>query len=201
MRNTIALIALGLAASLPSYAGAPAKGPSLVAPPKEEVRRAISYDFVEAGYASILSHGAGDFYGGYLNLSWSPVNNFYLFGRAYGFGGDADGFDFSAGVGAYVPLFNNVDWLIEGGYSYFDVDDGSVNSGFVSTGFRAMVLPKLELNGNVTVTFPDAGDTSVAVGGGVVYYLNPSIGLTAGYYYDIEDQSHFYQAGLRYIWK
>ncbi|MBL9117266.1 MAG: hypothetical protein JNJ83_19825 [Verrucomicrobiaceae bacterium] len=200
MRNTIALIALGLAASLPSYAGAPAKAPAPIAPPKEEVRRAIAYDFVEAGYASILSNDAGDFYGGYLNLSWSPVNNLYVFGRIYGFGGDGSGLDFSAGVGAYVPLFNNVDWLVEGGYSYFDLDDGSESAGFVSTGFRAMVLPKLELNGNVTVTFPEAGDTSVAVGGGFVYYINTNVGVTAGYYYDLEDESHFYQAGLRYIW-
>lgn len=198
MKNTLLTLILGLAASLPSFAGSPAKAP--VAPPNEEVRRAITYDFVEAGYASILSHDAGDFYGGYLNLSISPVDNLYLFARGYVFGGDGDGLDLSAGAGTYIPLFRDFDFILEAGYNYFEVENESVNSVFVSPGFRAMLTSKLELNGNVTVTFPDEGDTSVAVGGGFVYYLSPSVGLTAGYYYDIEDESHFYQAGLRYLW-
>lgn len=198
MKTTLITLILGLAASLPSFAGSSAKAP--VAPPKEEVRRAITYDFVEAGYASILSTDAGDFYGGYVNLSWSPVNNFFVFARAYGFGGDGDGFDVSAGVGTYIPLFRDVDFILEAGYNYFDVDDDGSNSFFVSPGFRAMLTSKLELNGNVTVSIPDEGDTTVAVGGGFVYYLSPSVGLTAGYYYDLEDESHFYQAGVRYLW-
>jgi hypothetical protein len=200
MRNTLLLIVLGLAASLPSYAGADAKGSGPVAPPKEEIRRAIRYDFVEAGYGSILSNEAGDFYGGYLNLSWSPVNHLYLFARGYGFGGDDSGFDVSGGVGTYIPLFRDMDFVFEAGYNFFDLGQQNYNSFFVSPGFRAMVTKKLEINGNATFTFPDEGDSSVAVGGGFVYYFQPHVGLTAGYYYDLEDQSHFYQAGLRYIW-
>jgi hypothetical protein len=198
MKNTLLALILGLAASLPSFAGSPAKAP--IAPPNEEVRRAITYDFVEAGYASILSHDAGDFYGGYLNLSVSPVSNLYLFARAYVFSGDGDGLDLSAGAGTYIPLFRDFDFILEAGYNYFELESDGVNSVFVSPGFRAMLTSRLELNGNATVTFPDEGDTSVAVGGGIVYYLSPTIGLTAGYYYDIEDQSHFYQAGVRYLW-
>ena len=201
MKTTLAILAIAGSFAMPSLAGNSAKAPAPIAPPKEEVRRALSYDYVEIGYASILSHDAGDFYGGYANVSWSPTNNLYVFGRLYGFGGSDSALDASIGAGVYVPLFRDFDFILEAGYNFFDIGDGNQNGLFVSPGFRTMVTSKLELNANATVTFPEDGDTSVAVGGGFVYYLRPNLGLTGGYYYDLEDQSHFLQAGVRYIWR
>ena len=200
MKTSLTAIAIGVTLALPSFAGTPGKAAAVITPPKEEIRRAITYDFVEAGYASNLGLESGDLYGGYVNVSFSPVSNMYVFGRFYGFGGDDTGVDVSAGVGGYVPLYRDMDFILEAGYNYFDAADDGESSFFVSPGFRVMVTPKLELNGNATVTFPEEGDTSVALGGGFVYYLKPNLGVTAGYYYDLEDQSHFYQAGMRYLW-
>ena len=199
MKTNITILTLALAASLPAFAGSSAKATAPVAP-KEEVRRAIVYDFVEVGYNSVLSHQAGDFYGGYLNVSYSPINNVYVFARGSAFGGDDTAFDLSVGAGVYLPMTANADLVLEAGYNYFDFDDSSVNSVFVSPGFRAMVTSKLELNANATFTFADEGDNSIAVGGGFVYYVTSKVGITGGYYYDLDDESHFYSAGVRYLW-
>ncbi len=64
-----------------------------------------------------------------------------------------------------------------------------------------MVTDKLEVNAQgFYYRTDDDGDDGIAFGGGLLYHLNDNLALTANYSYDFDDESHFVQSGIRYMW-
>jgi opacity protein-like surface antigen len=206
MKSTLALSILSLALSTGVFAGTPsAKAPTA---PVEEVRRAITYDYVEGGYTGLFLDNGPNFNGGYLEGSFSPINNVFLFGRVGGYGGDDSLWDVSAGVGLYVPLLPSnqtptIDFTLRTGWNFSSYDGGDdINAWFIAPGFRILTCKKFEVNvqGFYFLTDEDEDGDGIALGGGAVYYLNDHIALTANYSYDFDAESHFVQSGLRYMW-
>lgn len=188
-----------------SFAGTPsAKQPALA--PVEEVRRAIVYDYVEGGYTGIIPDAGSDLHGGYIEASFSPVSNLFIFGRGAVMGGNDTVVDLALGIGGYVPLVKSsaaptVDLTLRTGWNFTSFDGGGdINTWFVAPGLRALLSESLEINAQGFYYIPDEGDDGIAVGGGLVYYLNRNLALTASYSFDFEDDSHFVQAGVRYMW-
>ena len=140
-----------LAASLPIFtsAGTPAKQPVA---PVEEVRRAITYDYIEGGYTGLIPDVGSSNHGGYFEASYSPFNNVFLFGRSAVLGGDDTLWDVALGLGLYVPLLPSdkaptLDFVVRGGWNFTSVDGGDDTNGwFVAPGFRALLSESLELN-------------------------------------------------------
>jgi hypothetical protein len=194
-----------LAASLPIFSSAGTSAKQPVAP-VEEVRRALTYDYIEGGYTGLIpSSGSGN-HGGYFEASYSPVNNVFIFGRSAVMGGDDTLWDVALGLGLYVPLLQSdkaptVDFVLRGGWNFSSFDNGDDTNGwFVAPGFRALITDSLELNAQAFYYNNEDGDDGIAAGAGMIYYFNKNLALTANYSYDFDDESHFVQSGVRYMW-
>jgi hypothetical protein len=198
-------ILLAILASVPmlATAGTPAKQ---TAAPVVEVRRALTYNYVEGGYTGLIPDVGSSSHGGYFEASYSPVNNVFLFGRAAVLGGDDTLRDVALGLGLYLPLLPSdkaptIDFVVRAGWNLSSVDgDNDLNSWFAAPGFRALVTDNLELNTQAYYYHTEEGDDAIAIGAGLVYYINTHLAISANYSYDLDDESHFVQSGVRYMW-
>lgn len=201
MKTTLLTAAFSLLA-LAANAGAPsAKVPAAPAPAPE----AFSYNFVEAGWVHVFPDQLDDLDGYYAHLSYSPVNNVFLFaewGQAFGseFGADFDVSSLELGAGVYVPVCSTVDFVVTAAAlrSEVDVDGfGSADEwGFdASAGFRIRLASKLELG--LFYGFTSLDDEEVSSGSaGLVYGLTDAVDLTVRGSFSEDDQQ--LGVGIRY---
>lgn len=201
MKTTLLTAAFSVLA-LAANAGTPsAKAPAAPAP----VAEAFSYDFVEAGWVHVFPDQIDDLDGYYAHLSYSPVNNVFLFaewGQAFGseFGADFDVSSLELGAGVYVPVCSTVDFVVTGAALRSEVDvDGFGNAdewGFdASAGFRIRLASKLELG--LFYGFTHLDDEDVSSGSaGLVYSLTDAVDLTVRGSFAEDDQQ--LGVGIRY---
>ena len=227
MKN--ALIAAFVAASLPALAGTPAKNP-VTPPPAAPAPASISYDFVQAGWV----HGfddtfVGDSDGYAIGLSKTLVGNLYgfaSFGQSFAednvtvsgidITGESESLSVAFGVGYHVPVASTVDWVIELGAAYGEVDntitaslgslsasisaDGDAWGAVGSTGFRIALAKWLELDLFYTALYSDDTEEDLTHAGSASLIfrelLAPKLDIVVSG--GITEEAEAISAGLRY---
>ena len=180
MKN--ALIVALVAASLPAFAGTPAKNP--VTPPPPAPAAGFSYDNVSLAYTAGFNNSdhVSDGLSAAVNVSITDM----IFGYAgLGFSGDGsldDVFSARAGAGAHFALVaGKLDAVLTAGAVYVDVDAGDEDFAFQGgAALRAFLGPidtTLGVNytdlgdgvwtGNVSFWIPVASKLDVGVGAGL----------------------------------
>jgi hypothetical protein len=148
MKKALTLLALAMASAV--HAGTPAPAPvSPTVDPENISYSNLSLSWQRAwgtvGPVDMDSNGIA------LALEYSPVEHFYLALNgswndvefsAFGAGLDGDFWTLNAGVGGYVSLTSNIDFVTEIGGSYSDLSVAGVGSGddggvYVTPHFRA----------------------------------------------------------------
>lgn len=143
----------------------------------------LGYTYAEAGYARIDFDDYGDGNGFMLGGSYALNRNFHAVGgyeRA-----DLDhGADYSAfniGLGVNVPLRYGLDLVARARFISADVDQPGDDdeTGFSIEGLaRALVNPRLELNGGLV--YEDVFDSNTTLELGAVYEIARNVSLLAG---------------------
>jgi outer membrane cobalamin receptor len=126
MKKTTAILAalsMGLLTATAGVAPAPVTGKNPPPPPPDPCAGPISYNNIELLYANTDLGGYydDDSDGVVLRAEYSPANNIYL--TASGGYHDWDSgnmWQLSAGIGAYVPLTDNIHLAADGGVCYVD---------------------------------------------------------------------------------
>lgn len=121
--------------------------------------------------------------------------NFYANGE---FGWlDESGFDFTTltlGGGYRLSVNNTTDAYVGANFERIDADNYDDNGYSLVTGVRSMVLPELELNGELGYYDVDEGDITLKVGAN--YYFNPQFAVGASYKFI--DDADVLQVSARY---
>ena len=131
MKTKTAILATLAIGAVNALAGTPTpapvgKAPVCCPPPamSDPCAGPISYNNVELLYAYTDIDGAGDSAdGGILRAEWSPMEHFYLTASAqYHEVSNIEMWAFTAGVGGYMPLTQNVHIAVDGGAVWANID-------------------------------------------------------------------------------
>ena len=171
----------------------------------------ISYNNVELLYAytdwdDFDGHGNG----GILRAEYSPFQNFYFtLGGEYHDVGNVSIWQFTAGIGGYIPLTQNVHLAVDGGAAYYNLDvnsdlSSSLDDGFRDDGWGWYVRPHIrarwgcfEIHAGAKYTKVDQADVDEWVGFADLYYqVSPGWDLTAGV--EVGDRRTAVTGGARY---
>lgn len=163
---------------------------TLLAVPAVSMAEGLSYNYVEAGYVTVDVDGGGknpDGFGVAGSFQFAPM----VFGQA-GYSmlssGPIDLNTFAAGLGLRHGVTDTVDLVGGVGALFAKVDVDGLGSDddtgyYVSAGARALVLPKLEVNGGINYSNVfDDGNTSYSLGG--VLSFTPQLALVGGLGFD-----------------
>jgi len=163
------------------------------------------YTYGELGYQRVdFDNFSEDEDAGYLSGSLGLNDRLFLFGDgSYGTidvsGSDIDVTTIDAGLGMHLPLNDKVDFVASVAYVYVDVDSNRFNNSQNDDGYalrgglRAMVTPKLELNGGAT--YVDVDDDNTSAYFGAVYSFTEAFAVTGNV--DVGDNATTYGVGLR----
>ncbi|MGH8223316.1 MAG: outer membrane beta-barrel protein [Woeseiaceae bacterium] len=162
----------------------------------------LNYTYLQASYGQVEFDDFdvdGDGFG--ISGSFALTEQFFLFGTYemadFDFDVEADTFDL--GGGFHAPLADNIDVVATLAYVYTEVSSGfgSVDdNGYgIGVGLRALVSPKVELNGGVEyVDLSDSG-SDTGFGAGFLFHINDmfSVGLSGSW----NDDASAYSLGGR----
>lgn len=178
----------------------------------------LKYDYLEGGYAFTDLDEIGDGSGISVGLSWSPIQNVFLFGDGQWSSvdfdkifDDVDGdfFRGSIGAGLYLPLSANFDIVGKAGWGFKELDVDSIADSFdgngveFEIGVRTLLGEKLELGAFIGWSDienlsdedldVDLGDVAFDVYG--IFHLSQTFGL--GLETTLQDNSSEIGAFLR----
>lgn len=161
---------------------------ALFALPAAAMADGLSYGYIEGSYVVPEEDSA-------FRLAGSFAINPQLFVKVEGTSYDG-GELYSGELGFRHALNDTLDLNITGGGLYADSDGSGSESGFTfGGGLRALVMPKLELNGGIQ--YLDIADSSeVGFSAGAVYSLMPQFALIGGGRFI--DSSEEFNVGVRY---
>jgi Outer membrane protein beta-barrel domain len=186
LTGAAALLAVGLA--LPALAEGP------------------RYTYAELGYQRVdFDNFSEDEDAGYLAGSLGLNDRLFLAADAsYGTidvsGNDIDVTTIDAGLGMHLPLNETVDFVAGVAYVYVDINTDRYNisqddDGYaLRAGLRAMLTPKLELNGGATYV-DISGDDNTSAYFGAVYSFTDAFAVTGSI--DVGDNATTYGVGAR----
>jgi hypothetical protein len=162
------------------------------------------YTYGEIGYERLdIDNYSGDGDFGNIGGSFALNDRIYMFaayqdGSVDGSGPDIDVSTFEAGLGVHFPLNDTIDLVGNAAYAWAKVDVDNFGNedddGYaLSAGLRAMVTPKLELNGGGS--YVDISDDDTALYLGAVYSFTDMFAVTTGASFG--DDATSYGVGLR----
>lgn len=175
---------------------------ALLAVPAVSMAEGLSYNFVQAGYTTVDVDGGGsnpDGFGVGGSFLFAP-NVFAQAGYSSIGSGAVDVDSFSIGAGLRHGLTDTVDVVGAANLLFAKVDvDGfgsDDDTGYtVGAGLRALVLPKLEVNGGINyANIFDDGNVGYSLGG--VLSFTPQIALVGGL--DFDSDATAFTVGGRY---
>jgi hypothetical protein len=166
----------------------------------------IRYTYGELGYQRVdFDNFSENEDAGYLNGSLALDDRLFLvadgsYGTIDTSGPNIDVTTLDAGLGFHTPLNQQVDFVAQVAYVWWKVDAGRFGhddeDGIgLRGGLRAMVTPKLELNGGVSYVDLSGGDDNTSAYFGAVYNLTEVLSLSGNV--DVGDNLTTYGVGLR----
>ena len=176
----------------------------------------ISYDNVSLGYLYRSADFLGsdvDGHGAALNLEVSPVDHLYLtLGGSWTsldlLGLDLDYWQGKAGIGGYIPLSENIHFVLEGGASYYNVNLGDFDVGTDDWGIYAMPHLRMKFGAFETHIGGTYDSNELAMSrytafARLLYEITPSLDIYASVNRGFRHNSDFndayaVQAGLRF---
>jgi hypothetical protein len=164
------------------------------------------YTYGELGYQRVdFDNFSEDEDAGYLNGSLALDDRLFLvadgsYGTIDASGTNIDITTLDAGLGFHIPLNPKVDFVAQVAYVWWKVDAGNFgdddNDGVgLRGGLRAMVTPKLELNGGAEYVDLSGGDDNTSAYFGAVYNFTEVLAVSGKV--DVGDNLTTYGVGIR----
>lgn len=216
IKKTLCTLTCSLLA-VAAYAGtAPYSGKATQPTEPYEAPVLISYNNVSAGYLYRSADFLGtdvDGHGVALGLEVSPVDNLYFsVGGSWTsldlLGLDLDYWNGKAGIGGYIPLSQNVHFVLEGGASYYNVNLGDFDLGTDDWGIYAMPHLRMKFGQFETHIGGTYDSNELAMSrytafARLLYEITPSLDIYASVNRGFRHNSDFntaygVQAGLRF---
>jgi hypothetical protein len=158
------------------------------------------YSYLEGGWMQLNPKGDPMFDGYWVGASYSPTDNFFLWGQWQHHSWEI--LDLSllqGGIGFYVPITERVDWVTRLGYGKFAAGalgyKASVTGYTGYTGFRIGLNDRIEAQLGLDATYIDS-DLSIGGAGALLVGLTEKVKLMARTTY-FADQID-YGAGVRF---
>jgi hypothetical protein len=164
------------------------------------------YTYGELGYQRVdFDNFSENEDAGYLNGSLALDDRLFLvadgsYGTIDTSGTNIDVTTLDAGLGFHIPLNQKVDFVAQVAYVWWKVDAGRFGhddeDGIgLRGGLRAMVTPKLELNGGASYVDLSGGDDNTSAYFGAVYNFTEVFAVTGNV--DVGDNATTYGVGVR----